>query len=831
VTVARGRNAAVARLAPVGKGVARECLRFSGRRFRFRGSVMTRLSHSALGVLAALALVAAPATARPADPTVKAIRIEGNRRVEVDAIRAALSQKAGEPLDPRKIDQDVRAVMKLGFFSDVVVEAEGPEEAPTLVFRVTERPTVREARITGNEELSKDDLKETIELKAFSVLDLSAVQKDVKKIQEKYVEKGYYLADVTWKIEELPDNQVDVVYVVDEKAKVEVREIRFLGNAHVPKDDIVPFMQTREGGLLSFLNNTGTYKEEAFQHDLQSVQAVYLDKGYVNVKVGKPSIALSADRRYLYITIPVEEGEQYRIGEIAFSGQLMDQEPRLREILKTRKGELFARSKVGADLFAMGDVFKDMGHAYANVTPLTATDPEKRIVDLTFDVQPGPKVRFERIEVVGNDKTRDKVIRRELRIMEGELYSGTGLRVSKQRVNALGFFETVEISTRKGSADDRIVAVVEVKERATGTFQIGAGFSSYENFILTGQISQNNFFGWGQTLSLQVQWSSIRQLGQIQFVEPYFLDTRWTFAFDLYATEGIYTTFTRRAIGGSMTWGYELTGLAKWWEFARRLEDMRLFATYTNERVTVSAANTDVPLANRFQSGTTSSLRLSLQWDRRDNRLFPSRGFYVSASSEFAPPVLAPNFMFGDEVNLFTRYSLDARYYRPLFLGLIGRAKLTLGHIRNWDSSHQVPISELFYVGGINSVRGYRFLSIAPTQEVGEHPWPSTSLTDIVAGGDKQLVLNLELEFPLFQKVGVRGVVFADAGNAFAPGKFSDPAVSLSLYKSVGFGFRWQSPIGPLRFEWGIPLDRRKDETGRYIDNALDFQFTIGNFF
>jgi outer membrane protein insertion porin family len=474
-----------------------------------------------------------------------------------------------------------------------------------------------------------------------------------------------------------------------------------------------------------------------------------------------------------------------------------------------------------------------MGHAYANVTPLTQTDPKRRIVDLEFEVQPGPKVSFERIEIVGNEKTRDKVIRRELRIYEGELYSGTGLKVSKQRATALGFFETVEITTKKGSAEDKIVAVVEVKEKATGTFQVGAGFSSYENFILTGQISQNNFFGWGQTLSLQVQWSSVRQLGQIQFVEPYFLDTRWTFAFDLYATEGVYTTFTRRAVGGSMTWGYELSGLAPVWRFAERLEDVRLFATYTNERVNVSSSNA-VLFVNQFKSGTTSSLRLSLQADKRDNRLFPTAGYYVSTSAEFAPPILAPSFLFGDKVNLFTRYAFDARLYKPLLLGVVGRLRVNAGYIRNWDAEHQVPISELYYVGGINSVRGYRFLSISPTEEVGCAVRPDSQTCPLAVGGDKQLILNLELEFPLFEKVGVRGVLFADAGNAFARGKFTDPAVPGSLYKSVGFGFRWFSPIGPLRFEWGIPLNRRKNTapgaTG-YIDQPLDFQFTIGNFF
>ena len=810
---------------------AQECLRFSRGRFRFRGSV-TRLARLVLGASAALLLTAAT-SAPAAEPLLQDVRIEGNRRVEVDAIRAAITERKGQPLESAKVDQDLRAIMRLGFFADAVAELEGPEDAPVLVYRLVERPTVREAKIVGNQALSKDDLKDTVELKPFSVLDLAGVRKDVKKIQEKYVEKGYYLADVSWKLIDQPDNQVDVIYAVDEKAKVQVKEIRFLGNSGLSKDQIVPFMQTREGGLLSFLNSTGTYKEEAFQHDLQAVQAVYLDKGYVNVKVGKPSVALSPDRRFLYITIPVEEGEQYTVGKIAFSGQLLDQEPRLRRVLRTEGGELFSRSKIGQDIFAVGDVYKDMGYAYANVTPLTTTDPQKKLVDLNFEVMPGPKVRFERIEIVGNDKTRDKVIRRELRIFEGELFSGTGIRQSKQRVTALGFFETVEITTKKGSSEDTVVAVVEVKEKATGTFQIGAGFSSYENFILTGQISQNNFFGWGQTLSLQLQWSSIRQLGQIQFVEPYFLDTRWTFAFDLYATEGYYTTFTRRAIGGSMTWGYELSGLSPWWRFAKKLEDMRLFATYTNERVDVTSETSGLLYANQFKSGTSSSVRLSLQWDKRDNRLFPSKGWFVSASAEAAPPFLAPDFLFGKEVNLFTRYAVDARWYRPVFLGLIARAKLTLGYIRNWDSSHQVPISELYYVGGINSVRGYRFLSIAPTENVGRFGNdPSSPLYPLTVGGDKQVVLNLELEFPLLEKVGVRGVVFSDLGNSFARGEYSDPAVSLSLYKSVGFGLRWFSPIGPLRFEWGVPLDRRKDKlTGKYMDKPLDFQFTIGNFF
>lgn len=790
---------------------------------------MTHVPATGLGVLAALVLATTPSLALAA-PVVQGVRIEGNRRVEAEAIRQAMSARKGAAYDPAAIQRDVRALMKLGFFSDVVVEREGPADAPVLVVRVEERPALRQWSVTGNDELSKKDVEELVSLKPGQLLDPAAVQRDVKKIAEKYAEKGYYLAEVTSRTEERPDNQVDVVFVVDEHAKVQVKEIRFLGNAHVPASDLEKVMQTREGGLLSFITGAGTYREEALERDVQAIQALYLDRGYVTVKVGTPAVALSPDRRLIYVTIPIEEGEQYTIGKIAFEGQLLGQEEKLRSLVKTRGGEIFSRAEVAADLFAIGDVYKDLGHAYANVTPLTTTDPKTRILDLTFDVQPGKVVSFERIDIVGNDKTRDKVIRRELRIWEGERFSGSALRHSRQRVNALGFFETAEITTRPGSADDEIVAVVEVKERPTGTFQVGAGFSSYENFILTGQISQQNFFGWGQTLSLQVQWSSVRQLGQIQFVEPYFLDTRWTFAFDLYLTEGIYTTFTRRSVGGSMTWGYELSGLAPWWGFARHLEDMRLFATYTNEKVDVTSDTLDTFARSQLTSGTTSSVRFSLQWDKRDNRLFPTRGFFLASSAEFAPPLLAPSALFGDQVNLFSRYSFDARYYHPIWRSLVARAKLTLGLIRDWDADHPVPISELYYVGGINSVRGYRYLSIAPRRSVSSDG-PDLPTREIAFGGDKQAILNLELEFPLFSEAGIRGVLFMDMGNAFPPGEYSDPAVSLSLYKSVGFGLRWFSPIGPLRFEWGFPLDRRRDRVGDYIDEPVDFQFTIGSFF
>jgi outer membrane protein insertion porin family len=380
------------------------------------------------------------APTEPTGPVVGGIEVEGNRRVEIDAVKAAMITKPGAPVDAKSIQQDIRSVMKLGYFSDVSIEEKGPPERPILVVKVVEKPSVLDFKIEGNDELSADDLKDTVEVKRYAILDLAAVRKTLKKMQEKYTEKGFYLAEVTFRLDERPDNQVVVVFVVNERAKVQVRRVHFVGNDNVTKEEILPFMQTQEGSFLAFLSSAGTYKEEAFQRDLQAIQAVYLEKGYVSIKVGRPTIALSPDRASLFISIPVEEGEQYTVGKLDFSGELLGMRTFLPMLMQSREGDLFVRSKVGHDLFAVADFYKDMGYAYVNVNPVTALDPKARTLGLTFDVQPGQKVFFERIEIQGNQKTRDKVVRRELRIFEGDLYSGSAIKISKQRITALGYF-------------------------------------------------------------------------------------------------------------------------------------------------------------------------------------------------------------------------------------------------------------------------------------------------------------------------------------------------------------------------------------------------------
>src|SRR5438477_1331986 len=757
---------------------------------------------------------AAPA---PESGTISKVNVQGNRRVEADAIRAQIPIKAGDRYDKEKIKATLLAVWRMGYFSDVKLDVSAgqpPISDYVLTVLVAEKPAVHEIKLEGNDELSKDDLKDTIEVKQFQILDQEAVRKSARKMQEKYVEKGFFLAEVSPKIDPLPNNEVAVVFQINEHAKVTVKEVRFIGNKAIPADDLKAAMLTQEGSPFSIFSSAGTYREEAFQRDEIVLQGLYFDIGYIYVKFGKPAIELSPDKRFIYITMSLDEGEPYDVGKIDVSGDLLVPREQLLALVTTRSGERFSKSRLQTDMNRLLDVYKDRGYAYANVTPDTAVDAEKKTVDLTYNFQKGNLVTIERIELVGNSKTRDKVIRREMRVSEGDLYSGTGMRLSKARVTALGFFDSVEINQKRGSTDDKMVLEVSVKEKLTGTFQVGFGFTGGEAFFGQAQLAQNNLFGYGHTASLSLQISSIRQLFQLSYLDPYVWDTPWTGSIDLYRSELVFNGFDRGANGGAATAGYEL------------YEDFRTFITWTLEQVTVIAAtgSQDV-LANQFSSGRTSSLRFSFNYDKRDNRLFPTNGHLESASAEFAASI------FGSE-NLFQRYRLIERYYHPLIFGLVFKVNLSVGYIRSTDPVNRpVAISEKFFEGGINSIRGYVLRSISPTKRIATSLEPNAPLIDFPVGGNKELISNWEIEFPVIESAGLRGVVFYDAGNVYSEkedwfkSSQRDGNLPLGFFHSVGLGIRWFSPLGPLRFETGFPLTRRP------IDDPYLFEFTIGNFF
>jgi outer membrane protein insertion porin family len=771
---------------------------------------------------------------------IERVQFRGNRKVEDDAIRVQLLSKPGTLLDASKLREDLRAMWKMGFFADIDVEAEvAPSGGVTLTFAVKEKPSIRKVLIGGNSELGLDKINEVLDLELDAIVDVTKVKKNREKIADLYVQKGFYLATVDYEVKPVNESEVDVWFTVDEKAKVKIREVQFIGNNSISDDELRGSIATRREDALTFLNDSGTYSQEAFERDLLLVSAHYWDRGYANVKVGTPQLRLSRDKQYMYLSIPVDEGPVFTIGAVNFKGDLIGSAQQNLEKIKMRPGVKFSRTMIAEDREKLSSYYQDQGYAYANVLPLTKVDLPNRRISLTFEVARGKRAYFERINIRGNSKTRDKVIRREMKISEGELFNNTNLEISKRRITALGFFENVVVSTKRGSSDEFVEVNVEVSERPTGTFQIGAGFSSVENFIAQAQISQNNLFGRGQTLALQAQISSLRQLFLLRFVEPYFLDTQWTFAFDLYNQSRGFGTFYRNASGGTLTWGYPLS------------YEARAFLTYKLEDVSITTGSggianlgaTSAPIAstsvaNLFRGGVTSSLRASLSWDSRNNRLFPTGGWYHTVFAEYASQYT------GSE-NKFVRWGGFARHYRQLYGPFVLKLNAEIGITTSTDPLG-VPISERYLVGGIYDIRGYAPRSLGPkllTQQPGD---VGNGLGSLPLGGNMQFIWNSEIEFPLFKKVGISGVVFYDMGNAYnledrycsglqrknssTSVKF-DPcfrlptSITTGLRKSVGFGFRWFSPIGPLRFEWGIPLDAQPGE------DPLVFEFTIGNFF
>ncbi|HVX96839.1 MAG TPA: outer membrane protein assembly factor BamA [Polyangia bacterium] len=779
--------------------------------------------------------------AAPATPQLKVAKVQfrGNRKVEDDAIKVNLKTQPGVTLTQELLREDIHTIWKMGYFDDVQVEVQEPSGGrgrSNVVFVLREKPAIKKIYVAGNDEISLSKINEVLDIKKDQILDLAKLKKNVEKIKDLYVEKGFYMAEVSYELKRNTPAEVDVWFRIRENAKVEVRRVNFVGNHAISDAELRDVIVTREGSLLSILTSAGTYREDAFQRDLLLIQAHYWDHGYVQVKVGSPLVELSPDKQSMYITISIDEGPQYTLGKVDVTGDLLESKEFFLSRVSVKPGEIFNRSKLSDDLQRLTDFYKDKGYAYVNASPATPINEKARTVDVIFEIQKGDLVHFDRINIRGNTKTRDKVIRRELRIIEGEPYNQSLLDYSKKRVTALGFFEKVDISTKRGSSDDRMDVNVEVSERPTGTFQIGAGFSSVENFIAQAQISQNNLLGRGTSLTLQAQLSSLRQLFLLQYQDIYFLDTNWTFGFNLFKQDRYLFSFVRRSKGASLTWGYLLA------------EDLRLLLTYTLEDVSVSTSGFSTlfsgaaiqpvsvgSIANLLRSGITSSGRALLSYDSRDNRMFPTRGWYNTLSGEVAdsyPPLFSEN--------VFTRYEGVARYYYPIWGPFVLRMQGQVGLIASRDDKG-VPIFERYFVGGIYDVRGFSPRSLGPVIRALSAQSQDSSLRQFLVGGNMQVIGNAEVEFPIFDKVGIRGVVFTDFGNAFnlekqycalAPSDVDaskNPCknpLDLDAYRaSWGFGFRWFSPIGPLRFEWGIPFKTLPGE------QPIVFEFTIGNFF
>jgi outer membrane protein insertion porin family len=775
------------------------------------------------------------------------IQVTGNRRVTPEDVLTYIRERVGQTFKPETLTQDVRELWNSGFFDDIEVDLDRHDEGVDLRFVVRERPSISAITFEGNDDISKDDLNEGIELKSNTILSLPAVRRTVQKIRDMYAEKGYFLAEVQNEVVPQKNNEVELKFKITEHGQVSVRRITFIGNEHVDSEELRSLMLTGNAGFFAF-GSGGPFRQDAFERDIAVLSAMYYDRGYLSVAISTPRIMLTPDRNGIEVSITVDEGPRYKIRQLRVyekgpggaEVEPIDGRRNLRMMVRAEAGDYFNRAELLEDLQSIRTLYRDHGYANVEANPQTQLDPETHEVDVTVPVERGPLVHFERIEIRGNSKTRDKVIRREMEVAEGDLFSESKLERSKRRITALGYFERVDVSTEAGSATDKMTVYIEVSEKPTGTFQVGAGFSSIENFIATAQVQQANLFGNGQSLSLQAQVSSLRQLVSVRLFEPYFMDSLFNTSIDLYDQLRVYNDFSQSSRGGGLTFGYPLIE-----------PELNASLTYTAEVDRVSTATTStilgtssavsvftrLPLANLFNDGFTSSIRPALTLDTRDNRLFPTSGVYLYASTELAARSLGSQ-------NEFLKHRFIGRFYYPIGAGFVLKLNMEAGHVTS-PSSEGVPIFARFFLGGILDVRGFRFRTVGPrvglTQSTDPNSPPITDGANI--GGNLEYFQNLELEFPIVESVGVRGVLFTDAGNAWnlennycKAGGQSIPYAVVSpcfnglsslaeLRTSYGFGIRWFSPLGPLRFEWGFPFRPLPYEESNV------FEFTIGNFF
>ncbi|MBI2368819.1 MAG: outer membrane protein assembly factor BamA [Deltaproteobacteria bacterium] len=719
------------------------------------------------------------------------VSIRGNRRIEEDAIRLRIRTRAGQPYSAEAIREDIRRIFEMGFFTDIQVDLQETPGGIEITFIVQEKPAIKEVAFQGYRRLSLEDLQKAIDLRPGAFLDLAQIKANAEKIYRAYADKGYYAAVVEHRLETVEANQVQVVFQIRENERVYVWQIQFEGARAFTDRELRKVMETSTRGLFSWITGSGVLKQDVLDRDLDALTAYYLDHGYIQARVFKPRIDVS--REGIRITIPVEEGRLFRVGRVELKGELIAPEPEIAQLLTLKSGEPFNRSQLRKDVDAIVAFYGNRGHAFASVTPETRVRDPEQAVDIAYAAQQGALARIGRITITGNSITRDKVIRRELRLAEGDRYNASLLTRSRQRVQNLGFFEETNLTTKPGEDRDTIDVNIQVKEAPTGRFTVGAGVGSESGFIVLAEIAQQNLFGRGQSLSLSGRLSGISSDFVLSFTEPWLFDIPLSAGADLFNTRREFINFNRDSKGGALRAGYPLT------------EFIRGTLKYRFEEIKIGSVAETAATIIREEEGksTTSSLTAGAAHDTRDNVRDPRRGSLSSLSAEYAGSFLGGT-------NDFYKFIGSTLWYFPLPLDSVFSLAGRLGYAEAYRG--RLRIGERFFAGGVNSVRGFRPGALGPRD-------PATG--DVVGGGKELIVIN-EVIFPILPSIGLRGVVFGDAGNAFATDKGYDLG---DLRYSAGAGVRWISPIGPLRFEYAIPFNRKPDEEKR------NFIFTFGTFF
>ncbi|ALK34832.1 outer membrane protein assembly factor BamA [Burkholderia plantarii] len=751
------------------------------------------------------------ATSVPAfalDPfTVTDIRIEGLHRIEPGSVFAYLPVKQGDTFTDDLASESIRKLYATGFFNDVKVATEGS----VVIVQVQERPAIASIDFAGIKEFDKDNL-----IKAMTAVglangryyDKSLVDKAEQELKRQYLTRGYYAAEVTTTITPVDANRVAILFSVAEGPSAKIRQINFIGNRTFKSSTLLDEMQLSTPNWFSWYTKNDLYSKEKLSGDLENVRSYYLNRGYLEFSIDSTQVSISPDRKDMYLTLTVHEGEPYTLSSVKLSGNLLDRDAELRKLVKVKAGERFSAEKLQQSTKAIVDRLGTYGYAFATVNAQPEIDQATHKVGLTLVVDPGHRVYVRHINVVGNSRTRDEVVRREMRQMESAWFDSGRLALSKDRINRLGYFTDVDVTTVPvEGTTDQVDVNVKVTEKPTGSITLGLGYGSGEGPIISAGVSQDNVFGSGTSLSLTVNTATTYRTLAVEQVDPYFTvdgirritDVYYRTSQPLYYSSNTDTSFRVITYGASMKFGIPFSETDTVF-FGAGLEQDRLDVDSTTPQSYIDYVNSFGRVSN--------NVPVTVGWsrDNRDSSLIPSKGYFLQANAEYGTPIATTTYAKGD---------LQAQYYYSFARGFILGLNFQGGYGKGLGGK-PYPIFKNYYAGGIGSVRGYESSSLGPRDATTGDP----------IGGSKMVVGNIELTVPLpgtgYDRT-LRVFTFVDGGNVW--GSEGNSIGANGLRYSYGAGLEWISPIGPLKIDLGFPVVKH---TG---DQYQKFQFQIGTSF
>ena len=738
---------------------------------------------------------------------IKDIRVEGIQRTEAGTIFSYLPVKVGDTLTESDATSAIRALFATGFFKDVSLQ----NEAGVLIVQVVERPTIGSVEINGVKDFPKDQLRDNLKLVGLAegrIFDKSALEKSEQELKRQYVARGKYGVSVKTVIKELERNRVAVSFNVVEGSVSKIRQINIVGNRDYSEAELLDLMKLSTPDWASWISKNDQYSKQKLSADLESLRTFYLDSGYMEFAVTSTQVSISPDKKNIYITLNIAEGPKYSVSDVKVAGsQSVLSHEELRQLITMKAGDVFSRKAVTSSRDKISERYGDQGYAFANVNAVPEVDKEKHQVAFTFMVDPGQRVYIRRININGNTKTRDEVIRREFRQMESGWFATEKIKKSKQRVDRTGYFSSVNVETKPvQDSKDQMDLNVTVEEKSTGNVSAGAGVSNNEGLTFMGSITQTNLFGTGKSLSAQVNTSQVNRVYSISYTNPFYTDDGVSRGFDFYqrktnATQIAISQYTSNTLGGGVRFAVPIA--------EEQMIHYGMSAEQTTIGLTALSPQRFTDYINTFGE-TTQNVLATVGWSRdsRDSAIYTTEGSVQRAFSETSFPVSAVS-------QKYYKLTYQQQRYLPLTTDITLLLNGELGVAGSYDPSLPLPFFKNFYAGGVGSVRGYQPNSLGPRD-----------INNYSLGGDRRVVANAELLFPMpgfAKEKSVRLSVFLDGGAVYGP--FGQNPDVEGLRYSTGVAMTWMSPVGPLKFSYGTPIGSKPD------DKLQAFQFTLGTMF